>query len=69
MGETYNIDGNSERTNLEAVETLFALMDERRPAGALHTKRYHSAQGGMRQYQSPGLSRSRRQVASGRSLF
>jgi dTDP-glucose 4,6-dehydratase len=37
-GETYNIGGNSENTNLEVVHTLCAIMDELRPAGAPHTK-------------------------------
>jgi dTDP-glucose 4,6-dehydratase len=31
QGETYNIGGNSERTNLQVVETLCAVMDELRP--------------------------------------
>ena len=35
-GETYNIGGNSERTNLQVVETLCAIMDELRPGGAPH---------------------------------
>jgi dTDP-glucose 4,6-dehydratase len=30
-GETYNIGGSSERTNLEVVNTLCALLDEARP--------------------------------------
>ncbi|MBN2887531.1 MAG: dTDP-glucose 4,6-dehydratase, partial [Chromatiaceae bacterium] len=30
-GEVYNIGGNSERTNLEVIETLCALLDERLP--------------------------------------
>lgn len=30
-GEVYNIGGNSERTNLEVVETLCTLLDEARP--------------------------------------
>ncbi len=30
-GETYNVGGNSERTNLEVVETLCRLLDEARP--------------------------------------
>ena len=30
-GETYNIGGSSERTNLEVVSTLCALLDEARP--------------------------------------
>jgi dTDP-glucose 4,6-dehydratase len=30
-GETYNVGGNSERTNLEVVQTVCALLDELRP--------------------------------------
>ena len=30
-GETYNIGGNSERTNLQVVEAICDLLDERRP--------------------------------------
>ncbi len=30
-GEVYNVGGNSEKTNLEVVETLCALLDERLP--------------------------------------
>ncbi|MCE2999313.1 MAG: dTDP-glucose 4,6-dehydratase [Betaproteobacteria bacterium] len=37
-GETYNIGGNSEKTNLEVVHTLCALLDELQPAGAPHAK-------------------------------
>lgn len=32
-GETYNIGGNSERTNMQLVQTLCAMMDELRPQG------------------------------------
>jgi dTDP-glucose 4,6-dehydratase len=31
VGETYNVGGNSERTNLQVVHTLCALLDELRP--------------------------------------
>ena len=31
LGETYNIGGNSERTNLELVLTICKLLDEKRP--------------------------------------
>jgi dTDP-glucose 4,6-dehydratase len=31
VGETYNIGGHSEKTNLEVVETLCAILDEMRP--------------------------------------
>ena len=31
-GETYNIGGNSEKTNLDVVKTLCAVLDELRPA-------------------------------------
>jgi len=30
-GETYNIGGNSEKTNLEVVKTICAILDELRP--------------------------------------
>ena len=38
-GRTYNIGGGAERTNLEVVHALCAIMDERRPAGAPHARR------------------------------
>jgi dTDP-glucose 4,6-dehydratase len=31
LGETYNIGGNSEKTNIEVVKTICALLDELRP--------------------------------------
>jgi dTDP-glucose 4,6-dehydratase len=34
-GETYNIGGNSERTNLDVVSTICRLLDEVRPEAAL----------------------------------
>ncbi len=37
-GETYNIGGNSEKTNLEVVHTLCAILDELHPAGAPHAR-------------------------------
>ncbi|AOU98657.1 dTDP-glucose 4,6-dehydratase [Acidihalobacter yilgarnensis] len=37
-GETYNIGGNSERSNLEVVEALCTLMDELRPTAAPHAR-------------------------------
>jgi dTDP-glucose 4,6-dehydratase len=37
-GETYNIGGNSEKTNLEVVNTLCAILDDKLPAGAPHAK-------------------------------
>ncbi len=37
-GETYNIGGNSEKTNLEVVHAVCAILDELRPAGAPHVK-------------------------------
>jgi dTDP-glucose 4,6-dehydratase len=37
-GETYNIGGNSEKTNLEVVNTLCAVLDELHPAGAPHAR-------------------------------
>jgi dTDP-glucose 4,6-dehydratase len=33
LGETYNIGGNNERTNLELVKTLCTLMDKHSPGG------------------------------------
>ena len=38
LGETYNIGGNSEKTNLEVVHAVCAILDELRPAGAPHAK-------------------------------
>ncbi|WP_431857385.1 dTDP-glucose 4,6-dehydratase [Azospirillum sp.] len=38
IGESYNIGGNNERTNLEVVRTLCALLDEMNPAGAPHER-------------------------------
>jgi len=37
-GETYNIGGNSEKTNLEVVHAVCAILDELHPAGAPHGK-------------------------------
>ena len=31
VGETYNVGGNAERTNITVVKTICALLDERRP--------------------------------------
>lgn len=36
IGETYNIGGNNEKTNLEVVETICAILDELAPKGAPH---------------------------------
>ena len=38
VGESYNIGGNCERTNLTVVRTLTALLDELNPAGAPHDR-------------------------------
>jgi len=38
LGETYNIGGNSEKTNLEIVNTICAIIDELRPDFAPHAK-------------------------------
>ena len=38
VGESYNIGGNCERTNLTVVRTLTALLDELNPAGAPHER-------------------------------
>ena len=32
-GEVYNVGGNAERQNIEVVETICRLLDERRPRG------------------------------------
>ncbi|MBI1385589.1 MAG: dTDP-glucose 4,6-dehydratase [Rhizobiales bacterium] len=37
-GEKYNVGGRNERTNLEVVERICALMDEARPEGAPHVR-------------------------------
>ncbi len=31
MGETYNVGGRNERTNLEVVETICSILDELKP--------------------------------------
>ncbi|BBJ00669.1 dTDP-glucose 4,6-dehydratase [Ferrigenium kumadai] len=36
LGETYNIGGWNEKTNLEVVQSICAILDELRPAGAPH---------------------------------
>jgi dTDP-glucose 4,6-dehydratase len=41
LGETYNIGGNSEKTNLEVVRTLCATLDSLRPADAPHDRLIH----------------------------
>lgn len=38
LGETYNIGSNSEKTNLEVVKTICAVIDELRPDDAPHSK-------------------------------
>jgi dTDP-glucose 4,6-dehydratase len=37
-GETYNIGGNSEKTNLEVVHAICTILDELHPAGTPHAK-------------------------------
>lgn len=37
-GETYNIGGNSEKTNLEVVHTVCSILDELHSAGAPHAQ-------------------------------
>ena len=37
-GETYNVGGHNERTNLEVVHAVCALLDEMMPAGAPHAR-------------------------------
>jgi dTDP-glucose 4,6-dehydratase len=39
IGETYNIGGNSERTNLQVVQAICDLLDELRPDAALQPRR------------------------------
>ncbi|NOT98591.1 MAG: dTDP-glucose 4,6-dehydratase [Sideroxydans sp.] len=38
LGETYNIGGWNEKTNLEVVQAICALLDELHPQGAPHAK-------------------------------
>lgn len=38
LGETYNIGGNSEKTNLEVVHSVCAIMDKLRPGTPSHAK-------------------------------
>ncbi len=38
LGETYNIGGNSEKTNLEVVHAVCNILDTLHPAGAPHSK-------------------------------
>jgi len=38
VGETYNVGGLNEQTNLSVVKTLCALLDQLKPAGAPHEK-------------------------------
>ena len=42
LGETYNIGGNSEKTNLEIVNTICAILDELRPLRSSPITRYAS---------------------------
>jgi dTDP-glucose 4,6-dehydratase len=37
-GETYNVGGSAERTNIEVVKTICAALDEHRPQGAPHAR-------------------------------
>jgi len=37
-GATYNVGGNSEKTNVEVVKTVCAILDELRPDGAPHAR-------------------------------
>jgi dTDP-glucose 4,6-dehydratase len=39
VGETYNIGGNSERKNLDVVETICDLVDEMRPSAEMGSRR------------------------------
>ena len=38
LGETYNVGGRNERTNIEVVHRICAIMDELRPEGAPHDR-------------------------------
>ena len=38
IGESYNIGGHNERTNIEVVQTICSLLDELAPAGAPHAR-------------------------------
>ncbi len=38
LGETYNVGGRNERSNIEVVRRICALMDEARPQGAPHDR-------------------------------
>jgi dTDP-glucose 4,6-dehydratase len=38
VGETYNVGGGAERTNLQVVEGLCAVMDTLRPEGSPHAR-------------------------------
>lgn len=40
VGETYNIGGHNEKTNLEVVETICALLDELKPSQHGNVKHY-----------------------------
>jgi dTDP-glucose 4,6-dehydratase len=39
LGETYNVGGNSERNNLDVVETICDLVDEMRPDATIGSRR------------------------------
>ena len=39
IGESYNVGGRAERTNLDVVETICDLLDEKRPLGRGRTRR------------------------------
>ena len=38
LGETYNIGGWNEKTNLEVVQSICAILDELHPQGAPHSQ-------------------------------
>lgn len=57
IGETYNIGGNCEKTNLEVVETVCALMDELKPLRQSSAVSYtDTPQSSVPNPQSPNLS-------------
>ena len=38
LGETYNIGGDAERTNMQVVEAICEFLDRERPSGAPHAR-------------------------------
>jgi dTDP-glucose 4,6-dehydratase len=46
IGETYNIGGNSEKTNIEVVKTICAILDELRPLAITQSPNHSITQSG-----------------------